>query len=89
MNPKNTVQLELTLTLPASLAREAEIYRLLSPQMMESLLRTEVQRQRVNHLFEASDRLATASPAPLTAAEIEVEIEAVRAERRADHAHGC
>ncbi len=89
MNLQNTVQLELTLTLPASLAREAEVYGLLTSQVMEALLRTELQHQRVFHLFEASDRLAALPLAPLTAAEIETEIEAVRAERRADHARGC
>ena len=58
MAEESTVQLELTLTLPASLAREAEAQGLLTPPMLEALLRAEVQRRRVVHLFEAADRLA-------------------------------
>ena len=83
---ESTVQLELTLTLPDSLAREAEASGLLTPEGLEALLRAEVQRRRVVQLFEATDRLATLSP--LTEAEVEAEIQAARAERRATRASG-
>jgi hypothetical protein len=85
---ESTVQLELTLTLPASLAREAEAQGLLTPPMLEALLRAEVQRRRVAHLFEAADRLAALPLAPLTETEVEAEIRAARVERRATRARG-
>ena len=89
MAEKRTVQLELTVTLPASLAREAEAQGLLTSPMLETLLRAEVRRRRVEHLFEAADQLAALPLAPLTEAEVEAEIRAARAERRAPRARGC
>lgn len=86
MTEENTVQLEMTLTLPDSLVREAEANGLLTPQGLEALLRAEVQRRRVAQLFEATDRLAALPP--LTEAEVETEIQAARAERRATRASG-
>jgi len=85
---ESTVQLELTLTLPASLAREAEDQGLLTSPMLEALLRAEIQRRRVAQLFDAADRLAALPLAPLSEAEVEAEIHAVRAERRATRARG-
>jgi hypothetical protein len=81
-----TIQLELTLTLPASLAREAEAQGLLTSPTLEALLRAEVQRRRVARLFEAADQLAALPLAPLTDAEVEAEIHAARAARRATRA---
>jgi hypothetical protein len=43
----------------------------------------------VAHLFEAADQLAALPLAPLTEAEVEAEIHAARAERRAPRACGC
>ena len=88
MAQESTVQLELTLTLPASLVREAEAQGLLTSSGLEALLRAEVQRRRVEHLFEAADRLAALPLAPLTEAEVEAEIHAARVERRATRARG-
>jgi hypothetical protein len=85
---ESTVQLELTLTLPAALAREAETQGLLTPPMLEALLRAEIQRRRVANLFEAADRLAALPLAPITEAEVEAEIHAARVERRATRARG-
>ena len=73
--------LELKLVLPDSLAREAEAGGLLTPESIEALLRAEIRRRRVTRLFMAADRLA-ALEAPLTEAEIEAEIAAVRQSRR-------
>lgn len=73
--------LELKLVLPDSLAREAEVSGLLTPESIEALLRAEIRRRRVNKLFSAADRLA-ASETPLTDEEIEAEIAAVRQSRR-------
>jgi hypothetical protein len=89
MAEESIVQLELTLTLPASLAREAEAQGLLTSSMLEALLRSEVQRRRVERLFEAADQLAALPLVPLTEAEVEAEIQAARADRRAPRARGC
>ncbi len=74
--------LELKLVLPDSLAREAEASGLLTPESIESLLRAELRRRRVNKLFAASDRLADLDTPPLTETEIETEIAAARQARR-------
>ena len=82
---ESSVELELKLTLPDSLVREAKSRGLLTPQGLEALLREEVQRRRVTQLFEAADRLS-ALPS-LTEAEVEAEIQAARAEKRASIAN--
>lgn len=86
MAKEATVQLDLTLTLPPSLAREAEARGLLTSPILEALLRAEVQRRRVDLLFDAAERLATLPLAPLTEAEVEAEIHAARAARRTSRA---
>ena len=70
---------EIKLDLPANLADEAETNGLLRPDAIESLLRGEIRRRRVNNLFEAADRLA-ALDAQRTETEVEGEIAAVRHE---------
>lgn len=82
MADDKTIQLELTLTLPDTVAREAEANGLLTPQALETLLRTELRRRHVEHLFAAMERLASVSLPSLTAAEIEAEIQAVRTAKR-------
>ena len=77
--------LEFKLNLPDNLAREAEANGLLTPEAIESLLRAEIHRRRVNKLFDAADRLA-ALDIPLTEAEVEAEIAAVRQARRSSDA---
>ncbi|MCC6188973.1 MAG: hypothetical protein IT318_08055 [Anaerolineales bacterium] len=79
-------EVELKLTLPDRLAREAEAAGLLSPEVIERLLREEVRRLHVDQLFSAADRLAGLDLPTLTDAELEAEIEAARAERRASNA---
>lgn len=79
-------QVALKLALPDVLAQEARDAGLLSPQAVERLLREEIQRRRVDRLFDAADRLASLNLPPLTEAEVEAEIEASRRERRASHA---
>jgi hypothetical protein len=78
---------QLDLKLPDSLAREAQAAGLLTPQAIEQLLREEI-RRRVNQLFEAADRLAALDAPPLTEAEVEAEIQAVREARRSYSATG-
>lgn len=88
MTKETTVQLELTLTLPASLAQEAEAQGLLTSPMLETLLRAELRHRRVGHLFDAAEQLAALPLAPLTEAEVEAEIHAARAARRTSRARG-
>ena len=76
---------ELKLVLPDSLAREAEGTGLLTLESIEALIRAEIRRRRVNKLFAAADRLA-ALETPLTEAEIEAEIAAVRQSRHSTDA---
>lgn len=89
MTEEQLIELELNLKLPASLVHEAESQGLLTPEMLETMLREEVRRCRVANLFKAADRLAALPIEPLTEAEIEAEIQAVRAEKRSQRASDC
>ena len=73
---------EVVLNLSDNLAKEAEAHGLLKPEFIESLLRAEIRRRRVNKLFAAADRLADLELPPLTEAEIEAEIIKARQSRR-------
>jgi hypothetical protein len=77
---------KIVLTLPDSLAREAEASGLLTPEFIASLLRAEIRRRRVNKLFAAADRLADLDES-ITDTEIEAEIAASRRERVQDDAN--
>jgi len=83
---EGTVQLEITLTLPDSVAREAQASGLLKADSLESLLREALRRRRVDRLFEVADRLAALPGPPMTEGEVEEEIQAVRSKRHAAHA---
>jgi hypothetical protein len=76
---------KVVLTLPDSLAREAEANGLLKPESIAAMLRAEIRRRRVNKLFAAADRLAVLDE-PLTEAEVEAEIAAARKERHSSDA---
>jgi hypothetical protein len=75
---------ELKINLPDGLAREAEANGLLTAESIESLLREELNRRRINGLF--ADRLTNLDTPPLTEAEVEAEILAARQSRRAPDA---
>jgi hypothetical protein len=79
---------EITLTLPNSLAEEAEAGGLLRSDVVERLLREEIRRRQVAGMFAAADRVAATGEPPLTADELAEEIRAARSERRARHARG-
>jgi hypothetical protein len=74
---------ELKLSLPDNLAKEAAQAGLLSDAEIEKLLREEIRRRATTELFEAMDRMAAVEGAPMTEEEIQAEIDAVRAARRA------
>jgi hypothetical protein len=73
---------ELKVSLPDDLAREAEEAGLLDPQAIETMVRDTMRRRRVERLFQTIEKLRTISP-PVTETEIAAEIDAARAQRRA------
>lgn len=73
------VQVEL----PDTLATEAKAAGLLTSETIERLLREAVRSKAVDELFEMADRLAAANIPPMTMAEIQAEVDAVRKARRA------
>jgi hypothetical protein len=81
--------IEFRFTLPDQLVQEAEALGLLKPEALERLLREEIRRRRISQLFDAADRLAASPEPPLTAAELEAEIQAARTERRAARARSA
>ena len=79
---------ELKLDLPEPLAAELVRLGLLEPDALQTLLRAAVRERRITQLIEARKRIAASGLAPLTMEEIQTEIEADRAERRAGRAPG-
>ena len=75
--------LDIKLNLPDSLAQEAARMGLLEPDSLQALLREAVRSRRIARLAEARQRITAAGIPPLTMEEIQAEIEADRAERRA------
>lgn len=73
----------LEIKLPDSLAKEAKDAGLLAPEAIEALLREAMRRRAADRLRGAMERMAQADVPPMTEAEIQAEIDAVRAERRA------
>jgi hypothetical protein len=76
--------IQLTLNISDSLAQAAQQAGLLKPEAIEHLLREAVRRQDIDAFFEAADQLATADIPPMSLEEIQVEVNAVRAARKAD-----
>ena len=74
--------LELTLNLPDGLAKEAQDAGLLTPEAIEQMLKRELKRRAGELLLESARALQAVQP-PLTEAQIEAEIDAARAQRRA------
>ena len=72
----------LTSELPDELAEEARTRGLLAPSAMEAMIRDALRRGAVRDLCEAADNLAAAEFPPMTLAEIQEEVNAVRLERR-------
>lgn len=84
------VAIEVTLNLPDDLAREAVARGLLTPAALQQLINAEVERRRkLDRLFTTMDQLADVDLPPLTNEELNAEIQAARAERRARRAGGA
>lgn len=78
----------ITIELPDDVAQSAQQAGLLSPTRLERLLRDQLKSQRVDELFGAMDRMATADePAVMSPEEVAAEITTMRAERRAKNAN--
>lgn len=69
---------DLKLSLPEQLLKEAEEVGLLNPQSIERLLREEIRRRRVDNLFAGADRLAELDLPILSDEEIAEEIRLAR-----------
>lgn len=79
----------LQISLPDLLAQEAQRAGLLTPEAIEQLLRDALDRRKgIDEFFATVDRLHAANLAPMTMAEIQAEVDAVRAERRAQRQAG-
>lgn len=72
----------ITIELPDELAEEARNQGLLTAGAVEAMIRETLRRRAAKELLEAADKLAAAEFPPLTLAEIQEEVNAVRAERR-------
>lgn len=76
--------INLQITLPDALAREAASAGLLAPAALERMLREQLRKERIDKMQEARDTLAADPMPPMTPDEINAEIGAYRnAQRRA------
>ena len=72
----------LTIELPDELAEEARSRGLLAARAVEAMIRDALRRRAGRELLDAANELAAAQFPPMTMAEIQREVDAVRAERR-------
>lgn len=74
---------ELVVTLPDELAQRARNAGLLSDSAIQRLLEEAMRREAGRKLLEIAQRVQAAGIPPMTMDEIQAEVNAVRAERRA------
>lgn len=74
--------LELTLTLPDRLAREAQAAGLLTPEAMAQLLKDAMRRRAGQALLAGAARATEAGSTPLSMKEIQAEVNSVRRTRK-------
>lgn len=79
----------LEINLPDSLARKAEEAGLLTSEAIEKLVREAIRRRALGELKEAMKRMAAVEGPVMTPEEIQQEIKAARAERRAREARAA
>ena len=77
------------ISLPDSLAKEAKAAGLLAPEAIERMVREAVRRRALEELKQAMDRMAAVEGPVMTPQEIQEEIRAARAERRAREARAA
>lgn len=78
-----TTTVEVKLDLPDALAQEVARMGLLEPDALQAMLREAVRVRRIERLAEARRNVAAAGAPPLSMEDINSEIKADRAERRA------
>jgi hypothetical protein len=74
---------EVTVKLPDELAAEAKAAGLLQDAALERVFREALRKKAASELFDALDEIEAAKLPPMTEEEIQAEIDAARAERRA------
>jgi Xaa-Pro aminopeptidase len=74
---------ELTVKLPDDLASQIRAAGLLNEAAVEKVFREALRKQAVGELFAALDEIEATKLPPMTEAEVQAEIDAARAERRA------
>lgn len=74
---------KLTITLPDDLAQKARAAGLLSDEGIERALREAIRREAGRRFLEIARDLQSSGIPPMTEDEIQAEVDAVRAERRA------
>ena len=79
----------LEINLPDSLAKEAKAAGLLAPEAIERMVREAIRRRAMEELKQAMDRMAAVDGPVMTPQEIQEEIRAARAERRAREARAA
>ena len=77
---------ELTVTLPDDLAQRARSAGLLTDSAIQRLLEEAMRREAGRRLMEVAERLHAAGVPPMSEEEIDAEVRAARAERRAREA---
>jgi post-segregation antitoxin (ccd killing protein) len=77
---------ELVVQLPDELAQRAKNAGLLSDSAIQRLLEEAMRREAGRKLLETAARIQAANIPPMTMDEIQAEVDAVRAERRARQA---
>lgn len=73
----------VTISIPDQLADQAKSMGLLDTGALASLLRNAIRDKQIADMFDAADRLAALDLPVLTVDEVQAEISAARAERRA------
>ena len=76
--------LELKLSLPERLAKEAQAAGLLTPEAITQLVKEAVRRRAGQALLDAAERVVRADIPPLSMEEIQAEVDAVRQARKTD-----
>lgn len=75
--------LEIKVRLPDDLARQAQAAGLLTDEAVERMIKTELKRRAGEALLESTRRISAVEGPVMTPEEIQQEINAARAERRA------
>ncbi len=75
--------LEIKLSLPDELARQAQAAGLLTDEAIERMIKSELKRRAGEALLESARRISAVEGPSMTEEEIQAEIDAVRAARRA------